>query len=114
MYIPWVLYVNKILDGAYAIDQFIRNSWGQFVEYTFDARNVVLDILHHDMDSYVQHQNALRNYDHVENFDAPWNCGDGASRYEVIKCVVNNNLGTASEANDGRFVLGDDAYEDPE
>ena len=43
----------------------------------------------------VQHQNALSNTDHVENVNAPGNGGDSAGEDEVIKCYINNNLGTA-------------------
>ena len=64
------------------------------------------------MDSCVQHWNALRNYYHADNVNAPGNSGEGASEYKFFECDVKNYLCTASEANNGEFFLGDYSYED--
>ena len=86
---------------------------GGIFEDTRDAGNVVLEILRCDTGSYVQHQNTLHNYDHIDNDNTPVNDGYVVGEYEVIKCDVNNDLGTAPEANTGNFFIVWDAYEDP-
>ena len=58
----------------------------KFFEETREAVNCIPEILHCNMDSYVQHRITLHNAGHTYNVDAPLNGGDGAGVYEVLEC----------------------------
>ena len=94
MYNPWVSNKNNIWRGNDTIDEVICDTWGWFIEETRDTVNVVPDILHHNIDSYIKYWNAIHVTDHEDNVDTTINSGDGADEYEVIGCDINNNLGT--------------------
>ena len=78
---------------------------GTIFEETREAGNVVPDIFHRDMYSYVQHWNTLRNADHSVDVNIQVNGGYGSGEYEVIKCDIKNNLSTLSQANNRDFSL---------
>ena len=63
MYKMWVLDTSILLGCADATDWFICGVQGQFVEETCEDVNVVPEIFHHDIYSYVQHWNTLCNAD---------------------------------------------------
>ena len=75
MYKPWVLDDNTLWVGADWRYQVISDTWGGVVQVTREVVNVVPYILCCDMDSYIQHLNALHNDYHAEYVDAPVNSG---------------------------------------
>ena len=105
MYNMWVLDTSIILGCADATDWVICDAQGQFFEETCEAGNVVPDIFHRDVYSYVQHWNTLRNADHSVDVNIQVNGGYGSGEYEVVKCDIKNNLSTLSQANNRDFSL---------
>ena len=85
MYKLWVLDNCILLGCADATDWVICDAQAQFVEETCEAGNVVPDILHRAMYSYVQHWNTLRNADHSVDVNTQGNGGYGSGEYEVVK-----------------------------
>ena len=63
MYKMWVLETSILLGCADATDWSICDVQGQFVEEIREDVNVVPDIFHCDIYSYVQHWNTLFNAD---------------------------------------------------
>ena len=105
MYNMWVLENSIILGCADATDWVICDAQAQFVEETCEAGNVVPEIFHCDMYSYVQHCNTLRNADHSVDVNIQVNGGYGSGEYEVLKCDIKNNLSTLSQENNRYFSL---------
>ena len=110
MYKRWVLYTSIVLGCADATDWVICDAQGNVFEETREAGNVVPDILHRAMYSYVQHWNTLRNADHSGDVNTQGNGGYGSGEYEVLKFDIKN-LVTLSEANNREFFLGGDYFE---
>ena len=68
---------------------------GGVVEEILDAISIVLDILCHGMDYWVQYRNLLCNSDHVDDVDTTGNVCLGEGSYEVLDFDVNNKLSTS-------------------